>query len=157
MSKVITDQCQSTALSPGQMRTSIPFKCSQPSHTPSSFSLQNPLFLLQTLWGFCPCSCSSRTSISEIAGTVSKYKENKTVPGVFLHGSSSFIQITRVPQFCLHSWGNWVLQSKGRVKMHWANHITEFCTQIHGQLQRSVEQEHQQPEFTTIRRDNKDF
>lgn len=78
------------------MRTIVTFKYSQPSHTPSSFSLQNLLFfLLDVVNFFCPCSHSRRTSASEISGTVSVYKENKTITGVFLQGSSSFIQITK--------------------------------------------------------------
>lgn len=80
------------------MRTTITFKYSQPSHTPSSFSLQNPLFLLLGIGiyiFFAPVVAVAEQVFSEIAGTASKYKENKTITRVFLQGSSSFIQITK--------------------------------------------------------------
>lgn len=50
MSKVIANQSQSTALSSGKMSTISTFKYSQPK--PSSFSSQNPFFLLLGIANF---------------------------------------------------------------------------------------------------------
>lgn len=145
MSKIITNQSQSTALFSGKMRTIITFKYSQPSHRPSSFSLQIPLFLLLGIViFFAPVVVVAEQVSERLLELYQSTRKIKQLQQYFYKGAVFLYRSQNSSTVLLPQLRQLSAANKGRAKMHWANHVTEFCTQIHSQLQRSLRKEHQQ-------------
>lgn len=78
------------------MRTIITFKCFQPSHRPSSLSLQNLLFLLlDIVIFFAPVVIVAEQVSERLLELYQSTRKIKQLQEYFLQGSSSFIQITK--------------------------------------------------------------